>query len=53
MKFIMNRKLATRIGIITTAITLVGMVLLWFIVSNNIASIVKNEIGRASCRERV
>lgn len=44
MKFIMNRKLATRIGIITTAITLVGMVLLWFIVSNNIASIVKNDI---------
>lgn len=29
-KFLMNQKLATRIGIITTAITLTGMFLLWF-----------------------
>ncbi len=40
----MNQKLATRISIITTAITLVGMLLLWFIVSNNVVSIVKSDI---------
>lgn len=44
MKFLVNRKLATRIGIITTAITLAGMLLLWFIVSDNAASMVKNDI---------
>lgn len=44
MKLLMNRKLATRIGIITTAITLSGMVLLWFIVSGKVASIVENDI---------
>lgn len=32
MKFLANKKLAARIGIITTAITLVGMLLLWIIV---------------------
>ena len=44
MKFLANQRLATRISIITTAITLAGMLLLWFTVSNNIAAIVKNDI---------
>lgn len=44
MKFLSNQKLATRISIITTIITLTGMLLLWLIVSNTIASIVKNDI---------
>lgn len=44
MKFLSNQKLATRIGIITTAVTLTGMILLWIIVSNNVASIVKSDI---------
>lgn len=44
MKFLSNQKIATRISIITTIITLTGMLLLWLIVSNIIASIVKNDI---------
>lgn len=44
MKFLTNRKLATRIGIITTIITFMGMLLLWFIVSNRVSSIVENNI---------
>lgn len=44
MKFLVNRKLSTRIGIITTIITLTGMFLLWAVVSGNIASTVKNDI---------
>ena len=44
MKFLANRKLATRIGIITTMITFIGMLLLWFIVSSRVASMVKNDI---------
>ncbi len=44
MKFLANKKLVTRIGILTTAITLAGMSLLWFIVSTNTASRVKNDI---------
>lgn len=44
MKFLVNRKLSTRISIITTVITLTGMLLLWAVVSGNIASIVKNDI---------
>ena len=44
MKFLANKKLATRISIITTIITLIGMFLLWVIVSTNVASIVKNDI---------
>ncbi|WP_251392987.1 hypothetical protein [Mediterraneibacter agrestimuris] len=44
MKFLSNRKLATRISIITTAITFVGMLLLWFIVSSRVASMVENNI---------
>lgn len=44
MKLLVNQRLATRISIITTVITLAGMLLLWVIVSNNVASIVKNDI---------
>ena len=44
MRFIENKKLAARIGIITSIITLVGMTLLWLIVSTNAASMVKSDI---------
>lgn len=44
MRFIENKKLAARIGIITTIITLLGMALLWLVVSTNAASMVKNDI---------
>ena len=44
MKFLTNKKLATRIGIITTAVNLVGMLVLWLIVSSNTASMVKSNI---------
>ena len=44
MKFLVNRKLATRISIITTAIILAGMLLLWLTVSSNAASMVKHDI---------
>lgn len=44
MKFLVNKKLATRIGIITTAINLVGMLLLWLVVSSNASSMVKSDI---------
>lgn len=44
MKFLVNRKLASRISIITTAITFAGMLLLWFIVSGRISSTVKDNI---------
>lgn len=44
MKFLGNRKLATRISIITTIITFGGMLLLWIIVSNRVSAIVKNNI---------
>ncbi len=44
MKFLVNRKLATRIGIVTTAITCTGMLLLWFVVSSRVASMVQNNI---------
>ena len=44
MKFLANKKLAARIGIITTAITLIGMLLLWVIVSTNAAAMVKSDI---------
>ena len=44
MKILANRRLATRISIITTIITLAGMLLLWRIVSDNVVSIVKNDI---------
>lgn len=44
MKFLVNKKLATRIGIITTGINLAGMLLLWLIVSSNASSMVKSDI---------
>ncbi len=44
MKFLVNRKLATRIGMVTTAITCTGMLLLWFVVSSRVASMVQNNI---------
>lgn len=44
MKFLVNHKLATRISIITTAIIFAGMLLLWFVVSSRVASMVKNNI---------
>lgn len=44
MKFLANKKLAARTGIVTTVITLAGMLLLWLTVSTNAASTVKNDI---------
>ena len=44
MKFLVNRKLATRIGIITTVITLAGMLLLWRTVSDRVSEMVKSDI---------
>ena len=44
MRFFANRKLATRIGIITTALIFAGMFLLWFIVSNRVSLMVENSI---------
>lgn len=44
MKFLLNKKLTTRIGLITTVITLGGMLFLWIIVSANATSMVKNNI---------
>ena len=44
MKFLANKKLATCISIITTSITIIGMLLLWLIVSTNAASVVENDI---------
>lgn len=44
MRFIENKKLAARIGIITTVVTLIGMTLLWLVVSTNAASMVKSDI---------
>lgn len=44
MKFFANRKLAIRIGIITTTLIFAGMFLLWFVVSSRVSSIVENNI---------
>ncbi len=44
MNFFVNKKLATRIGIITTAITLAGLLLLWIVVSTNASSMVSSNI---------
>ncbi len=44
MRFLVNQKLATRISIITTVITLAGMLLLWLTVSWNASSVVKSDI---------
>ncbi len=35
MKFLLNKKLTTHIGLITSTITLSGMLFLWIIVSAN------------------
>ena len=44
MHFMENKKLAARIGTITTVITLAGLTLLWLFVSTNAASVVKSDI---------
>ena len=44
MRFLVNKKLPARISVITTAVTLIGMLLLWVVVSTNAASMVKNDI---------
>lgn len=44
MKFLQNRKLAMRIGILTTIITFSGLLLLWFMVSGRVAAIVEGNI---------
>lgn len=44
MRFMENKKLAARIGILTTLITLAGLTLLWLVVSTNAASMVRNDI---------
>ena len=44
MKFLVNRKLAVRISIITTVVTVAGMILLWFNVSGRVAFVVENNI---------
>lgn len=44
MKFLVNKRLAARIGIITTTITLVGMLFLWGVVSTNAAAMVESDI---------
>ncbi len=44
MGFLENKKLAARIGITTTLITLAGMTLLWLVVSTNAAAMVKSDI---------
>ena len=43
-KFLANQKLATRISIITTAITFAGLLMLWFIVSSHTSNMVENNI---------
>lgn len=44
MKFLSNRKLAARIGIITSIITFIGLLLLWRIVSERVAAMVESNI---------
>ena len=44
MKFLANKKLAMRIGIFTSAITLAGMLVLWLVVSTNTAAMVQGHI---------
>lgn len=39
-----NRKLASRISILTTVITLTGMLILWIIIAFSTASVVRNDI---------
>ncbi len=44
MRFFTNRKLATRISILTTIITFSGLLLLWFVVSGRVAAMVEGNI---------
>ena len=44
MKFLANKKLATRIGMITTVLILAGMLLLWLTVSTNASATVRANI---------
>ena len=44
MRFLANKRLAARISMVMTAITLIGMLLLWVVVSTSAASTVKNDI---------
>ena len=44
IKPLRNRKLASRISILTTAITLAGMLLLWTVIANNTESMVRDNI---------
>lgn len=44
MRFMENKKLAARIGILATVITLAGMTLLWLFVSAKAASGVKSDM---------
>ena len=44
MRLMENKKLAARIGMITTIITLMGMLLLWLTVSTNAALMVRSDI---------
>lgn len=43
-KILKNQKLASRIGILTTVITLAGMLMLWTVIAYNTESRVKNDI---------
>ncbi|NDO47589.1 methyl-accepting chemotaxis protein [Clostridium sp. MD294] len=43
-QFLKNRKLVTKISILTTIITLFGLFILWTIISNNIENIVRKSI---------
>ncbi|MCX4371728.1 MAG: hypothetical protein OSJ58_07825 [Dysosmobacter sp.] len=47
MRFLANKRLAARISMVTTAITLIGMLLLWVVVSTSAASTVKNDINQS------
>ena len=44
LHFIENKKLAAKISILTTKITLAGMLLLWLVISFSTTSIVRNDI---------
>ena len=43
-QFLKNRKLAMRISILTTAITLIGLLLLWIAISASTESLVEKNI---------
>lgn len=43
-QFLKNRKLVTKISILTTIITLLGLLILWIMISDNIDSIVRKSI---------